>query len=300
MEREDHDDDDDSRSTITVMADEGMDQRRDRRRAEDVNAELIAKIQSLSTEMIEALQLSRSLQSQHNEAMSTVKLLTERISVIESGMASRVAQEETRWNLWRSKFEEGWRQERETWEAERERLRGVVREWEEASRRAHEEEEDRELNETLSDDSEPEPQWQDEPRPRPKRRRRPSKAQLAVRALKAIADDTGSQTPKAEAIPLKPRKLKRKESKESSESGKDSGDTLKEELPKRKRKQPIQVRISLRDPAEYRSRFPYSACFFSPPLLGLSIIHIIKNSQHITSLRFVCRSHILQINFFTN
>ncbi|WWD21686.1 hypothetical protein CI109_106172 [Kwoniella shandongensis] len=120
------------------------------------NAELVARIQTLSSEISEAVQVSKTLQEQHEEAMSAVKLLTEKVGALETGMASKVAEEvtkvEQRWESWRVKFEEGWKRERETWEVERERLRGVVREWEEASRRAHEEEEERELNERLSGD----------------------------------------------------------------------------------------------------------------------------------------------------
>ncbi|KAK8847602.1 hypothetical protein IAR55_005461 [Kwoniella newhampshirensis] len=120
------------------------------------NAELVARIQTLSSEITEAVQLSKTLQEQHEEAMSAVKLLTEKVGALEIGMASKVAEEvtkvEQRWESWRVRFEEGWKRERETWEVERERLRGVVREWEEASRRAHEEEEERELNERLSGD----------------------------------------------------------------------------------------------------------------------------------------------------
>ncbi|OCF77160.1 hypothetical protein I204_02872 [Kwoniella mangroviensis CBS 8886] len=120
------------------------------------NAELVGKIAILSAEIQEAVTISQTLRSQHTEAMSAVKLLTERVGALETGMASKVAEEvekaEQRWEVWKVKFEEGWKKERESWDHERERLRGVVREWEEASRRAHEEEEERELNESLSKD----------------------------------------------------------------------------------------------------------------------------------------------------
>ena len=260
------------------------------------NAELVARIQTMSTEIAEATQLSRDLQTQHGEAMNAVRTLTQKVGDLEEGIALRVAEEvnkaEKRWESWRIKFEEGWKKERESWDAERERLRGVVREWEEASRRAHEEEEDRELNERLSEDDfmdEDEEGEEDEessemvaigsgwkadgvldvssslpvcsPSRSKTRRRRPShRTALAVRALKAVADDTGSATPKADLQGLEdspsqgsgrlpPRdigvKVGRrgydgvnarrsgcarnvKTEKESSESGKDSGDTLKE------------------------------------------------------------------------
>ncbi|WVW78216.1 hypothetical protein I302_100167 [Kwoniella bestiolae CBS 10118] len=120
------------------------------------NAELVGKIAILSAEIQEAVTISQTLRNQHSEAMSAVKLLTERVGALETGIASKVAEEvekaEQRWEVWKIKFEEGWKKERESWDTERERLRGVVREWEEASRRAHEEEEERELNESLSED----------------------------------------------------------------------------------------------------------------------------------------------------
>ncbi|WVQ79848.1 hypothetical protein IAT38_001948 [Cryptococcus sp. DSM 104549] len=199
------------------------------------NNELVFRINTLSTEIADAMQRSKTLQEQHSEAMSAVKLLTDRVGALETGIASKVTDEvtkaEQRWESWRTKFEESWKKERESWETERERLRSVVREWEEASRRAHEEEEERQLNERLSedeyvdeegdeeDDDDGEDQqeegegsalhWEDgvspklglSPGGRKPRRRRPShKTVLAVRALKAAAGDdpsTGSTTPKA-------------------------------------------------------------------------------------------------------
>ncbi|ORX35850.1 hypothetical protein BD324DRAFT_629248, partial [Kockovaella imperatae] len=181
-------DDDDARSTITLMANEDGTQRARPKpggRAKGIipseepqnghsddetpsfeqvangvdkphDVELESRLQSLSAEVAEAVALSRTLQTQHSEAITAVKLLTDRVGSLEHGIQSRIAEEvlksEQRWDTWRAKFEEGWRKERESWNAERERLRGVVREWEEASRRAHEEEEERELNESLSED----------------------------------------------------------------------------------------------------------------------------------------------------
>ncbi|WRT64575.1 uncharacterized protein IL334_001507 [Kwoniella shivajii] len=190
------------------------------------NAELVGRITALSAEISEAVQLSQTLQSQHSEAMSAVKLLTERVGALETGIASKVAEEvekaELKWENWRVKFEEGWKKERESWDAERERLRGVVREWEEASRRAHEEEEERELNESLSEDELEEEEddhenvegqpnevlsldgWEDgtsrssnppskipvSPSRKSKQRRKSSsKALLAVRALQAVSEN---------------------------------------------------------------------------------------------------------------
>lgn len=281
---DDEDDDDDARSVATLMSsDEAEERVRMRRRErtdtpepiprngdESLIAGLNNRIQSLSLEVAEALQLSRALQNQHSEALSTVKILTERVGALESGISSRVSEEvrkaEKKWDLWRNNMEDAWRKERETWDAERERLRSVVRDWEEASRRAHEEEEERELNERLSDESE-----EDEPTgvdienleisggivsplrssAKARRRRPSSRALLAVRALK---DAAGSTTPKQSSQSLdepgprtaRPRGSSRnpaakdglertgsastfKAEKESSESGRESGDTLHED-----------------------------------------------------------------------
>lgn len=122
------------------------------------NALLAARVESLSADFEQAVQLSRSLQTQHAEATSAVKVLADRVGLLEEGIASKVAEAvgkaEERWDTWRSRFEEGWKKERDSWEAERERLRGVVREWEEASRRAQEEEEERRMNGFLGSDDE--------------------------------------------------------------------------------------------------------------------------------------------------
>ncbi|KAJ9127251.1 hypothetical protein QFC24_001489 [Naganishia onofrii] len=117
------------------------------------NNALSVRLDALSSELEQALALSRTLQTQHAEATSTVKVLEERVQSLEKDMARQVVEgrnagktAEDKWEAWRSRFEEGWRKEKEGWELERERLRGVVREWEEASRRAQEEEEERLMN----------------------------------------------------------------------------------------------------------------------------------------------------------
>ncbi len=128
------------------------------------NTALAARIEALGTELEEALQLSRFLKSQHAESTSTVKILETRIQALEKDVATRVVDAsgkagraaEDRWEAWRTKFEESWKKERESWDLERERLKGVVREWEEASRRAQEEEEERLMNEQLSGEVEEE------------------------------------------------------------------------------------------------------------------------------------------------
>jgi len=302
--------DDDAKSVVTLMDNEDAEERvRQRRQAENGDESLRhdeslspksasdndVRLQSMSAELAEAVQTSKTLQMQQLELLSTVRQLTQRIGVIEDGIAGKIAEEinkaEKRWDAWRAECESGWKRERESWEAERERLRGVVREWEEASRRGHEEVEERELNERLNEndyedqdeDAEGEPDeaellvmgpgWKDEAvsatsKPgsvpsRKIRRRRPShRTALAVRALKSVADDAGTSTPKADAAilgaedsppdavnaRLRFRNLRtgrnrgsnsrlgaaRNESsgtlriENSSESGRDSGDTLKE------------------------------------------------------------------------
>jgi hypothetical protein len=316
--RMDDEDDDDARSVMTLMDDEDAEERvRERRRAErerrverpstepthvngngNANAELVARIQTLSGEVAEAVAMSRSLQTQHGEAMSAVRLLTERINTLENGISSRIAEEvgkaEQRWETWRVNLEEGWKKERETWEAERERLRGVVRDWEEASRRAHEEEEERELNEGSSEDelvdeeeddaAEPDVgEWDKDvlthgpplspSRVKPRRRRPSTRTVLAVRALKAVSDDTGASTPKQAAVAAEQAGVRRtaagrmqrsarggllragsassfKAEKESSESGKESGDTLRdgdEGKAVRDKHRPVQAQVSKLD-----------------------------------------------------
>lgn len=70
--------------------------------------------------------------------MFVIKLFIDRILLFEFGMFNKISEEvfkvEEKWESWRIKFEESWKQEREGWEKERERLKSVVREWEEVSR----------------------------------------------------------------------------------------------------------------------------------------------------------------------
>lgn len=268
------DDDDDTKSIATVMPDDDDEERPPTNgvngNGTDLvaqNAELVAKVESMSAEIADVIQLTKSLQTQHGEALSAVQALTERLGALETGFTSRVAEEvsktEQKWESWKTMFEDTHRKDRETWEAERERLRGVVREWEEASRRAHEEEEERELNEELSGEEEEvadiDSSWKnlDEDTPtfaqtRKGRRRRPShRASLAIDALKAVADGQGSSTPtqllrdsddaarhglRARALKSRKGNLPRtgsastiRDDKESSDSGKESGGTLRDE-----------------------------------------------------------------------
>ncbi|KAL7414986.1 hypothetical protein BDY24DRAFT_279521 [Mrakia frigida] len=112
------------------------------------NQALTSRLDSLGSELGSALELSRSLQAQHAEALSTVSALTGRVLELEG----KVVETEGKWEFWKGKMEEVWRKEREVWESERERMRSVVKEWEEAKRRAEEEEEERRLNEDGEDD----------------------------------------------------------------------------------------------------------------------------------------------------
>lgn len=251
------DDDDDARSVATVMPDDEVHERKTAASTKEkeeqqvtVNGtssvgssdELSARIQTLTTEMSEAVQLSKTLQTQHGEAMAAVKLLTERVGNLETDIADRVSsavvKAEERWEAWRNQIEERWKKERDGWEAERERLRGVVREWEEASRRAVEEDEEREMNEQLSSEDDLGDEEEDEggqdvestellvnhsgwpaEKPaldleeivqRPKRRRRPSaKTHIAMRSLRSVAEGSSTPTLVSPVGKIKSRELSR-------------------------------------------------------------------------------------------
>lgn len=240
------DDDDDARSVVTVVpggesekrspddtSEASSDAQKDTEGLDKVTKlELSNRIQTLESEMAESVQLSKTLQNQHSEALTTVRDLTDRLDKLESGIAERVTtaveQAEARWEAWRSKFEERWKQERAAWETERDRLRGIVREWEEASRRAAEEEEERVMNEQLSDDdlADEEDPAEDEvdaaelatmedpwagdgllspnksldgsarSASKSRRRRLSTKTALAVRGLRSVANATGTSTPR--------------------------------------------------------------------------------------------------------
>lgn len=106
---------------------------------QEQNSKLLARLDALSAELDEATTLGESLRSQHAEASSTIKALEERIAALEKAVDSRVAEAEGRvlkeaeekWAVWRTKFEQSWKTERETWEGERQALRKMVEEWEE-------------------------------------------------------------------------------------------------------------------------------------------------------------------------
>ncbi|PWN49010.1 hypothetical protein IE53DRAFT_167645 [Violaceomyces palustris] len=111
------------------------------------NAGLSRRLEELSLQLEQALQLSKGLQTQHAQVTDTVRMLEDRVASLEKEMESKVSHVEGnvvkamegRWEEWRSQIEEGWRREKESWESEREVLRGVVRAWDEANKRLEEE-----------------------------------------------------------------------------------------------------------------------------------------------------------------
>ncbi|GAA5850679.1 hypothetical protein JCM5353_000543 [Sporobolomyces roseus] len=112
---------------------------RERLLLQEQNAALTARLDALSAELDEAIQLGRSLQTQHSEAFSTIKVLEEKIASLETAVEEKVEQAqgkvmrecEERWKGWKEVFEEGWRREKEGWREEREKLWQVVKDWEE-------------------------------------------------------------------------------------------------------------------------------------------------------------------------
>lgn len=157
------------------------------------NNKLADQVQALSGRVTEAVHISSTLQAQHGEAMAALQTLTERVGTLETGIAKRIAQavqeNDQKWQKLRTEIQEGYQKDRESWEAERKRMQSVVRDWEEASRRAIEEEQESESN--ASTDS-------DKPKRKPRRRR---KANLATQALREMAD--GSATPTLANMHLK-------------------------------------------------------------------------------------------------
>lgn len=107
------------------------------------NSSLAERLDTLHTELDGVLAASRTLQTQHESALSTVTALESRVAELEG----KVTEVEGKWGAWKRTMEETWRRERESWDSERERMKSVVKEWEEAKRRAEEEEEERRLNE---------------------------------------------------------------------------------------------------------------------------------------------------------
>ncbi|TKA51778.1 hypothetical protein B0A53_05464 [Rhodotorula sp. CCFEE 5036] len=109
---------------------------------EEQNGKLVARLEALSVELSEATQLGAALRTRHAEASETIKLLEERIVALERAVDQRVAEAEGKvlakveqtWTGWRERFEQSWKEERLSWEGEREALRKLVKEWEERKR----------------------------------------------------------------------------------------------------------------------------------------------------------------------
>lgn len=139
------------------------------------NTKLVDQVHSLSGKVTQALDLSQTLSIQHGEAMAALQLLTERVGTLENGIAKRIAdavqENDQKWHAVRTDLQEGYKKDRESWEAERTRMQSVVRDWEEASR---------------SDTSE-----SDRPKRKPRRRR---KADPAPETPRELADGTATPT----------------------------------------------------------------------------------------------------------
>ena len=109
---------------------------------EEQNGKLVARLEALSLELSEATQLGAALRTRHAEASETIKLLEQRIVALERAVDQRVAEAEGQvlekveqtWTGWRERFEQSWKEERLSWEGEREALRKLVKEWEERKR----------------------------------------------------------------------------------------------------------------------------------------------------------------------
>ncbi|GAA6062957.1 hypothetical protein JCM10212_005347 [Sporobolomyces blumeae] len=126
-------------SSDAPAAAEAAELARDRIALQEQNAALTARLDALSAELDEAIQLGRTLQAQHSEAYATIKVLEDKIASLETTVEdkvvaaqSRVMKEcEDKWKSWKAVFEEGWNNEKQGWLEERDKLRQVVREWEE-------------------------------------------------------------------------------------------------------------------------------------------------------------------------
>lgn len=114
---------------------------------QEQNARLSTRLEKLSSELDEAIKLGQSLRTQHAEASETIRTLESRISGLEKAVEVNVAEaegrirveSEARWAGWRETFEASAKKDRLDWEAEREKLMEVVREWD-ASRNSSENE----------------------------------------------------------------------------------------------------------------------------------------------------------------
>ncbi|GAA5851022.1 hypothetical protein JCM3766R1_007105 [Sporobolomyces carnicolor] len=134
-----------STATTTAAAAIDVDElARERIALQEQNSQLTARLDALSAELDDAIQLGRSLQTQHAETVSTIKLLEAKIAALETKSTSSVDSDEVakvqsrvmrecdeRWKGWKDVFEEAWNREKEDWRDERQKLWDVVKDWEE-------------------------------------------------------------------------------------------------------------------------------------------------------------------------
>lgn len=171
-------------------------------RLQEQNAKLSTRLEALAVELDEAIKLGHSLRSQHAEASSTIRALEDRVQGLEKAVEGRVAEvegkaleeAETRWNGWRTAFEDSWKRERESWDVEREKLTAVVREWEE---RRKSDEEASDWSEESGESSEGEKGMEEKGvkgrKSRPRRRRSAaSRVSKLASGLAGLANDSDS------------------------------------------------------------------------------------------------------------
>jgi len=200
---------------------------RERLVLQEQNAALTARLDALSAELDEAIQLGRSLQTQHSETLSTIKLLEEKIASLETAVDERVEEAqgkvmrecEERWKGWKEVFEEGWRREKEGWREEREKLWEVVKDWEEKKKRESEAEAD--AGEVESDGSEEDDEAEGEsstaaqstsstarsPSPKKRSTRRRKRTTIVPTTSASIGGSSSSSSSSTNSIPTISRNL---------------------------------------------------------------------------------------------
>ncbi|PWN23598.1 hypothetical protein BCV69DRAFT_309482 [Microstroma glucosiphilum] len=110
------------------------------------NNALAARLDVLESQLEEALSFGRTLQTQHVLATETVKALEQKVQSLEKqvqdhsqsvqGKITEVL--EGRFSQWKDEIEAGWKQEKHSWEEERDRLRAVIEAWDTANGRLEE------------------------------------------------------------------------------------------------------------------------------------------------------------------
>ena len=114
------------------------------------NVLLSTRLETLTSQLDTALDLSRKLQSQAEAAQSNIERLQAKVESLEAFVEKTRTQQQQQlgesngvdevqdrpsvstevWDAWRGGMEGEWRVEREEWETERRRLKDAVREWE--------------------------------------------------------------------------------------------------------------------------------------------------------------------------